>query len=405
MTTADTLKSKKLSQVFLFITFIGLCVGLYTLWHHVSINSGAAEGASFCSVNSYINCDAVALSKYSEFLGYPVAGFLVVFYGLLLVLGFGLYLSAGKDGEHSYRNQLSSSTFVLTSIGLIPTVLLAFISLFQLKLLCLLCTASYIVNLFLWISSFLIKKNQNSGSFSLPPKATYSSLAIVGIILALTPLVFQGMIGPSRVDDKVINTALYQHFTAKASSINTSNAPSFGPEDAKITVVEYSDFQCPYCARASAVIPQVVRAQPDVRYVFKNYPLDPNCNTTMQSRGHPLACLAAKAGQCVFTRKGSEPFFTYEKSVFSNQPQLTAEMIHELAIKATGLSEAELKECIDSPEIHQMIVDQVSEGSAVGVSGTPSVYVNGRRLEYGTMASVLKAVISKYKEAPSNAGK
>src|SRR5690606_31580901 len=160
-----------------------------------------------------------------------------------------------------------------------------------------------------WLLSFLIKNDQKAPLFSLPPRASWMAVGIVSLVMALTPFIFQGTIGPSRIDNNILNTALYQHFTSKTVSIRTDNAPSFGPEDAQITVVEYSDFQCPFCARASAVIPQVVRAYPDVRFVFKNFPLDPNCNSTMQSRGHPLACQAAKAGHCVFTQKGSEAFF------------------------------------------------------------------------------------------------
>lgn len=405
MTAQATQKSKKLSQTFLFTNFLGFIVGLYTLWHHVNINNGAVEGASFCTLNSYINCDAVALSAYSEFLGYPVAGFLVLFHGALMVLGLGLFLSAGNKSEQNYRNQLAASSFALLSVGLIPTVFLAFVSLFSLKLLCLLCLASYILNLILWTLSLLIVKDQKGPLFSLPPKASWTSLFIVSGVLALTPFIFKGLIGPSRADDEVVNTALYQHFTSKASNISVLNAPSIGPENASITIVEYSDFQCPFCARASAVIPQVVRASSDVRFVFKNFPLDPNCNPTMKSRGHPLACLAAKAGHCVFQSKGSDKFFEYEKSIFAQQASLTSEIIHEVAQKASSLSAEDLKACIENPLTHQSIVDQVNEGAAAGVTGTPAVYINGRRLEYGTMANVLKAAISKYKEAARNAGK
>jgi protein-disulfide isomerase len=123
----------------------------------------------------------------------------------------------------------------------------------------------------------------------------------------------------------------------------------------------------------------------------------------MQGRGHPLACVAAKHGHCVFKAKGNDAFFVYEKSVFGQQSQLSVPLIEEIALKS-GIGKDELKACVDSPETHASIVAQAEEGKAVGVTGTPAVYVNGRRLEYGSVAKVLKAVLARYSETSANAG-
>jgi protein-disulfide isomerase len=403
-------QDKKPVQFFLLTNFIGFVVGLYTLWHHVSINTNALERASFCNVSSYINCDAVALSPYSAVFGYPVAGLLVIFYGVLMMLGLALYFAefgASKPAkDENELHKLRSSIFVLSSFALVPTAALGLISVFVLKLLCLLCLTSYLINVVIWFFAlrFYRRNPKTEGIHVLPPKTSRISAGIVAAVLALSPFMIKGIVGGGDIDDNVLNSALYSHFSQAPMTISTEGSPSFGPADAKVTVVEYSDFQCPHCARASTVVPQVVRAFSQVRFVFKNFPLDPNCNPTMQGRGHPLACLAAKTGHCVFTSKGSEAFFAYEKSVFAKQAELSAPLIEEIALSG-GLSKDALKTCVESPEVHAVMVAQSEEGKAIGVTGTPAIYVNGRKLDYGSVAKVLKTVIERYSENTSNAGK
>lgn len=403
-------QEKTLVQFFLFSTFVGLIVALYTLWHHIAINNNVLEGSSFCNVSSYVNCDAVALSPYSQIGFVPVAAFMVIFYGVLLVLGLSLFFAetpSGKNSEESLRaRKLRSSIFTLSIVGLVPTVIYAGISFFVLKLVCVLCIATYLINIVLWALSLkIVKKNPPGEGFS--PFALTASLwpiVITTILLALVPLMIRGSMNASKIDDNLLRSVLSSHFSKTAASISTEGFPSIGPVDAKVTIVEYSDFQCPYCARASTVVPEVARAAPGVRFVFKNFPLDPNCNPTMQGAGHPLACVAAKTGHCVFKNKGNEAFFAYEKKAFSNQSKLSRPYIEELGLES-GLSKADLKACIESPETHASMVAQSEEGKAVGVSGTPAVFVNGRVLEYGSVAKVLKAVIARYLETTANAGK
>jgi len=387
-----------------------MIVAFYTLWHHIAINNNVLEGSSFCNVSSYVNCDAVALSPYSEIMGVPVAALMLIFYGVLMVLGLSLFFSSAPSGKSSEEplssRKLRASIFTIATLGLIPTILYAAIAFFVLKLLCLLCLTSYVINVVIWILSLKISKKNPKGE-SFQPSALMASLwpiMITTLVLALVPLMIIGSMNTSKVDDNLVRSVLNSHFSKPSSLIATEGFPSIGPTDAKVVVVEYSDFQCPYCARASTVVPEVVRASPDVRFIFKNFPLDPNCNPTMQGAGHPLACLAAKTGHCVFKNKGNDAFFAYEKTVFSQQSKLSPPYIEEIGL-SSGLSKQELKACVDSPETHAAMVAQSEEGKAVGVSGTPAVFINGRILEYGSVAKVLKAAIARYSETPANAGK
>jgi protein-disulfide isomerase/uncharacterized membrane protein len=402
-------KDQKVAQTSLFISFIGLCVGLYTLWHHIKVNSGALEKASFCSVSEYINCDAVALSPYSEIFGYPLAGLLAVYYTAMLILGINIYFSSKKADSFSKEQhaRFVSSSFLLASVALLPTLYFASILLFKLKLLCILCMVAYTLNLILWaLGAWLYKGlEKDKNLFSLPPKSSWALLIIGCLVMSLAPIAVTGAVGSAGIDKSMMSTILYQHSTAKQHPIDTAGVPSIGPENAPIVVVEYSDFQCPHCARASLVVPQVVRAFPQARFIFKHFPLDPSCNSSMQGRGHGVSCLAAKTSHCVFVLKGNDAFFRVEKEIFANQRNLSSAVLTQIALKRGGVAEDELKACVESPETHRFIVAQVEEARAIGVTGTPAIYVNGKRLEYGVVASVLKAVLTRYEEALSNARK
>jgi protein-disulfide isomerase len=114
----------------------------------------------------------------------------------------------------------------------------------------------------------------------------------------------------------------------------------------------------------------------------------------MKNGGHDLACLAAKAGYCVFKIKGNDPFFEYKNKVFAHQPELTQERIRAYALEK-GLSDAELDACLNDPATHQAIVDQVAQGTAAGVEGTPSIFVNGRMVDSGPNPLILKTIIDR----------
>src|SRR5438093_1453862 len=88
-----------------------------------------------------------------------------------------------------------------------------------------------------------------------------------------------------------------------------------GPEDAAITIVEFSDFQCPHCAEAFPELRKLLRSRSDVRLVFRHYPLDSSCNTSLPVPLHPNACLAAIAAECAGDQGR---FWEYHDVLFEN---------------------------------------------------------------------------------------
>jgi protein-disulfide isomerase len=149
-------------------------------------------------------------------------------------------------------------------------------------------------------------------------------------------------------------------------AIPTAGAPIRGPAGAALTLVEFSDFQCPYCALAVAKLDAVLEAYPGkIKLVFKQFPLDT----------HSQAALAAAAAIAAH-RQGK--FWPMHDALFTHRTQLSRPSILELA-RITGLDMKRFEADLDSPETKKTVTRDVEDGDRAGVEGTPSVYINGRK--------------------------
>lgn len=387
---------KKTLQWSLLTIFAGILVSAYSLWHHVALNSNSLTDSSFCNVNDYVNCDAVALSPYAELFGFPVAALALVFYGAMTYLAMTMFFLP-KDEEDRFDG-LRGHFHFLAAFSLIPTLGLAVVAFAVLKLFCLLCFITYVLNIGLYLLAMKLNKgNPLSWTGSIfPPRKSWAFYFGMCAIFALSYPITKGIIGAKGLDERTMKTVLAKHFSSPDKKLATDNFPTIGNKDAKIVVVEYSDFQCPFCAKAALVLPPIVQSQGGrVKLVSKQYPLDASCNTGIQGRGHPHACMAAKAAMCVFEKKGDAAYYGLKKKLYANQTALNAASIKKFALES-GIGESDYDTCVKSPEIHENIVQQIEEGSAAGVTGTPAVFVNGRKLEYGAIAEVLKETLKVY---------
>lgn len=149
----------------------------------------------------------------------------------------------------------------------------------------------------------------------------------------------------------------------------TDSEHSRGNPDAKITLVEYSDFECPFCAKFHPTMKQVLAEYgDDVRWVYRHYPLP----------FHPNAQKAAEASECVAKLAGNDAFWVYADTIIDKQESLgntlTPAAIQEAA-QATGVDMAAFKTCLDSGEMAQAVTDDMNGGSSAGVSGTPGTVI------------------------------
>lgn len=150
--------------------------------------------------------------------------------------------------------------------------------------------------------------------------------------------------------------------------IDTFNAPSLGPSNAPVTVVEYADFQCPFCSTTVAVLDALVKDHaPNVRVVFKHYPIP----------GHTLAEPAARAASAA-GRQGR--FWEMHHKLFENQRALQQQDIEQYA-RELRLDMDRFRTDWASAEIAAGVKRDHDEGGRIGVNGTPTLFINGRRFD------------------------
>jgi protein-disulfide isomerase len=162
--------------------------------------------------------------------------------------------------------------------------------------------------------------------------------------------------------------------------VATANSPSKGPANAPIEMVEFSDFQCPFCLRADPTVQQVLKTYGDkIKFVYRHYPL-PN---------HPAARPAAEAAACA-GEQGK--FWPYHDLLFANPSKLSDADFKQHAA-SLSLNTAQFNNCVDTHKMKPAIDTDVKEGEEAGVNGTPAFYINGRMISGAQPFEAFKKII------------
>lgn len=183
---------------------------------------------------------------------------------------------------------------------------------------------------------------------------------------------------------------------APAPIVNASvdDDPSWGPPDAPVTIIEFSDFQCPFCGRFHQDTYDQIRSNYDgkIRFVYRDYPI---------VQLHPFAEISAEAAECV-NEQGK--FWEFHDLLLKNQTITSADDVHTLASQL-GLSMANYNDCMSTRRYQQEVAKDIQDGNSYGVSGTPTFFINGQPLvgaqPYAVFAAVIDAQLAKVSEGES----
>lgn len=169
------------------------------------------------------------------------------------------------------------------------------------------------------------------------------------------------------------------HSLAFAYDIDIKKAPFKGPKNAPVSLVVFSDFQCPYCARIGAIIDQVREKYPkQLKTAFKHFPL----------ANHRFAM---KAAQATIAADAQGKFWELHDLIFKNYSKLSDEKIEEFRAEL-NLDKAKFEKVMNSPKTIAQINGDKKDGGDAGVRGTPSVYVNGRLVRPANLKGISAAV-------------
>jgi protein-disulfide isomerase len=155
-----------------------------------------------------------------------------------------------------------------------------------------------------------------------------------------------------------------------------------GPKNAKVTLIEYSDFECPFCKRHEQTLDAVMKAYPnDIRLIYRHYPLS----------FHPYAQKSAEASECAAELGGKEAFWAMHDKLIAADP-MSDGMFDQFA-KDLKLDANKFKQCLDSGKYAAKTAQEEQEGAAAGVTGTPGTFVNGQLVEGAVPLAQFKAIV------------
>jgi protein-disulfide isomerase len=191
-------------------------------------------------------------------------------------------------------------------------------------------------------------------------------------------------------------------FKFDLDKLKTENQPSFGTLGAPVVLVEFSDFECPFCREEARMLREnLLTAYPkEVRLYYMNFPLESL---------HPWAKAAAMMGRCIF-HQNATAFWDYHDWIFAHQEEITPENLKDKVLEfaaGKGIDTAQLSKCIDSRATEEEVDKTKVEGRALEVSSTPTLFVNGRRMVGTLQWADLKRVIDyeiEYQKTAKNAG-
>lgn len=158
------------------------------------------------------------------------------------------------------------------------------------------------------------------------------------------------------------------------SAIHLNDRPALGPPAAPVTIVEFADFECPFCARAFGVLETMVHTtyKDKVKYIYKSYPLN----------GHPWAMRAAQAAECGRLQNPAT-FWEFARDFYTNQGGINPKNVDEHAeqtAKRLSLDLQVFKACMSGKSAAQRVQEDAQDGAKVGIASTPTFFVNGVRV-------------------------
>jgi uncharacterized membrane protein/protein-disulfide isomerase len=391
------------------LALCGLAVSLTSLYVHYQMLVQPGY-VSFCDVNPTVSCQQAYLSRYGSFWGVPVALYGAIWFAFVLVLAF-----VGAVGPESVRESMPAYLFATATVGLAVTLYMAYAAFVVLKAVCVLCLATYVAVIGLFIVSGLSK--------SMPPMTTLPRRVFTDVrALLARPAVLSVVIvflagAASAIaffpDEAVLRTqAAAQRAEQQAAQPVTADQKSeferfwdsqprmtlpVPADGAAVLIVKFTDLQCPLCGimffELRPVLSKYQAQFPGaVKMVVKDYPLQPECNSSLVRPLHTAACDAAVAVRLARQRNKGE---SLEEYFYGHQSTMSPASVRDAAFAIAGVQDLDLQ----YPRVIGEVKADVGLGQKLGVNGTPTFFINGVRIVAATTQTIDLAIAYELKKA------
>jgi protein-disulfide isomerase/uncharacterized membrane protein len=376
---------------------LGLVASASSSYVHYRLLTDASY-TSFCDVSSTVSCTDAYLSRYGSFWGVPVAPVGLLYFAFVLVMA-----GVGGRPASASRENAPAYIFAVSTVALAFVLYLAWASWFVLGIFCILCALTYVSV----IAMFIISGGATSFPMTtLPGRASRDLRTLVSnpFPLVLTILFMAAAVA--------VVAAFPRDSQAQASTAPVELPPvpdseranvqkwwdlqprvdvPVAADGAKVVVVKFNDYQCPACKLTHDQYKGVFQkyaATKDVRYVVKHFPLEGECNPHAPGGNHYASCEAA-AGVVMARTKGTAD--KLEDWIFANlgPPVLTPAQMKEGVRTVGGIADFDAQ----YPTVLPEVTADATLGRKLGVTETPTFFINGRKLPTLVQPQYLAVII------------
>lgn len=394
------LRAPILRILLLAFSIVGVVASVMLTQLHVKAHTRPNE-TSFCSVHSKVDCLSVAESPWAVLWGVPVSVWSIMAYSVL-ILGLLAVFVVQLRQESRRRRQGTSKTapggkppwvwhtmpgvmFVLSAGAFCAALMMAYISHFLVKSLCLVCAALYLVNTVLLVVSWLVCRMHGGVAASVRRDVALfkrNTLHLAGA--ASVMMIIAGLL-----------MALYPNYWKLNEPVGPGNLPHgmtkgghawIGAKDPVLTIHEFSDYQCAFCRNFNARLRKILnkkKFRDKVRLVHHHYPLDHHCNPSVKRKIHPRGCELARGAICA-AEQGK--FWHMNDMMFRRQRRRGGPNLQGLAAKLK-LDIGKFEKCLSSSRAKKKLTQDMALGDRMstecigeGIPGTP-YYVFERKGE------------------------
>ncbi len=376
--------SRAQAAVFALLCLAGLVLSIELTRIHVGVHTDPSY-ESTCALSEGVNCETVALSPYAVFAGLPVA-----VWGILGYAFMGS-LAASRLGRRTPPPGWPLGVLLpLTALSVAASAALAFVSATRIASLCVYCAASQAITVALLVVAVIAWRRSRQPPGTLVADAlrallgrwsgrsfAVAGIAALGALLWLVPPYW--------------SAPAWTGLRPADSGTDEAGLHWIGAREPSLTIVEFSDYECPHCRAAHRDIRAFVASHPGVRLVHRHLPLDTACNPSLPRPFHRYACHLAEAAECA-GRQGR--FWQMNDALFSIQERVRAEDVDVFALAVQlGLDRAAFQRCLALDETAERLGADVREALALELRGTPT-FVVGDQVHLGRIpAAELEALV------------
>jgi len=360
------------------VAFLGLWVSVELCIIYFNANFVPNSGSSFCSINDVIDCDAVAKTAFSNFMGIPWAIYGLGFY--VFVIFLTLFPFEKFDFFKNFKNP-QSYIFTLSSLAVINSAFLWVISSTVIHKICLLCYILYGVNLFLLIFSKLGKpvlshyKDSFKDLIAILSDKRWFAITLSAVWLVIVLIV---MANKMKIFTPPVNNDLQsQNSYSNKENTYQPHGNVLGAKNAKLVVHEYTDFQCPYCSISNSMMYRLVNEVEGVRVEHHDFPLNKQCNPLVKGSAHKDSCEAIYYARAA---KMQGKYWDYITLLFDNSENLPESKLIELA-KSINLDIDQLKKDAYSPEVKEGLNQDIERARNLNITATPTYIIGIKKYE------------------------